>query len=28
VRDDEVISAATKANVALFFTGVRHFSHA
>jgi phosphoribosylaminoimidazolecarboxamide formyltransferase/IMP cyclohydrolase len=28
VRDDEVIAAATKANVALFFTGVRHFSHA
>ena len=28
VRDNEVIEAATKANVAMFFTGVRHFSHA
>ncbi|MGI9131252.1 MAG: bifunctional phosphoribosylaminoimidazolecarboxamide formyltransferase/IMP cyclohydrolase [Candidatus Nanopelagicaceae bacterium] len=28
VRDAEVIEAATKANVAMFFTGVRHFSHA
>ena len=28
VRDEEVIAAAAKANVALFFTGVRHFSHA
>jgi phosphoribosylaminoimidazolecarboxamide formyltransferase/IMP cyclohydrolase len=28
VRDAEVIEAAKAANVALFFTGVRHFSHA
>ena len=28
VRDEEVIAAAKAANVALFFTGVRHFSHA
>ncbi len=28
VRDEEVIAAAAQANVALFFTGVRHFSHA
>ena len=28
VRDGEVIAAAEQANVALFFTGVRHFSHA
>jgi phosphoribosylaminoimidazolecarboxamide formyltransferase/IMP cyclohydrolase len=28
VRDNEVIEAAAKANVAMFFTGVRHFSHA
>ena len=28
VRDDEVIAAAQKAGVAMFFTGVRHFSHA
>lgn len=28
VRDDEVISAAQAAGVAMFFTGVRHFSHA
>ena len=28
VRDAEVIAAAEKANVAMFFTGVRHFSHA
>jgi phosphoribosylaminoimidazolecarboxamide formyltransferase/IMP cyclohydrolase len=28
VRDGEVIAAAEQANVAMFFTGVRHFSHA
>ena len=28
VRDEEVIAAAQKAGVAMFFTGVRHFSHA
>ena len=28
VRDEEVIQAAKSANVAMFFTGVRHFSHA
>lgn len=28
VRDAEVIEAAKAANVAMFFTGVRHFSHA
>ncbi len=28
VRDEEVIAAAQKAGVALFFTGTRHFSHA
>ena len=28
VRDGEVIEAAKSANVAMFFTGVRHFSHA
>lgn len=28
VRDDEVIEACDKAGVALYFTGVRHFSHA
>ena len=28
VRDEEVIAAAKAANVAMFFTGVRHFSHA
>lgn len=28
VRDDEVIAAAEKAGVAMFFTGTRHFSHA
>ncbi len=28
VRDEEVIAAAHKAGVAMFFTGVRHFSHA
>ena len=27
-RDEEVISAANKAGIAMFFTGVRHFSHA
>jgi len=28
VRDEEVIEAAKAANIAMFFTGVRHFSHA
>ncbi len=28
VRDDEVIAAAKAAGIAMFFTGVRHFSHA
>ncbi len=28
VRDEEVIAAAAAAGVAMFFTGVRHFSHA
>ena len=28
VRDAEVIEAAKAANIAMFFTGVRHFSHA
>lgn len=28
VRDEEVIAAAEKASVAMFFTGTRHFSHA
>lgn len=28
VRDEEVIAAAHKAGVAMFFTGTRHFSHA
>ena len=28
VRDEEVIAAATKAGIAMFFTGTRHFSHA
>lgn len=28
VRDEEVIAAAKNANIPLFFTGVRHFSHA
>jgi phosphoribosylaminoimidazolecarboxamide formyltransferase/IMP cyclohydrolase len=28
VRDEEVIAAANQAGVAMFFTGVRHFSHA
>jgi len=27
VRDEAVIAAATKAGIAMFFTGVRHFSH-
>jgi phosphoribosylaminoimidazolecarboxamide formyltransferase/IMP cyclohydrolase len=27
VRDDEVIAAADEANIALVFTGVRHFRH-
>ena len=27
LRDDEVISAATKAGIAMFFTGERHFFH-
>lgn len=27
VRDDEVIAAADRAGIAMFFTGVRHFSH-
>jgi phosphoribosylaminoimidazolecarboxamide formyltransferase/IMP cyclohydrolase len=28
VRDEEVIAAAKSANVAMFFTSTRHFSHA
>lgn len=28
VRDEEVIAAAHKAGIAMFFTGTRHFSHA
>jgi phosphoribosylaminoimidazolecarboxamide formyltransferase/IMP cyclohydrolase len=28
VRDEEVVAAANKAGVAMFFTGTRHFSHA
>ena len=28
VRDEEVIAAARAANIPMFFTGVRHFSHA
>jgi len=28
VRDEEVIAAANKADIAMFFAGVRHFSHA
>jgi len=28
VRDDEIIAAAQSANVVMFFTGTRHFSHA
>lgn len=27
VRDDEVIAAANKAGVSMYFTGIRHFSH-
>jgi phosphoribosylaminoimidazolecarboxamide formyltransferase/IMP cyclohydrolase len=27
MRDDEVIEAANRLNVALVFTGVRHFKH-
>jgi phosphoribosylaminoimidazolecarboxamide formyltransferase/IMP cyclohydrolase len=27
VRDDEVVAAATKAGVSLYFTGARHFFH-
>ena len=27
VRDEEIIAAAKKANIPLFFTGIRHFSH-
>jgi phosphoribosylaminoimidazolecarboxamide formyltransferase/IMP cyclohydrolase len=27
LRDDEVISAAAKAGIAMFFTGERHFFH-
>jgi len=27
VRDEEVIAAAKAANIPMFFTGVRHFSH-
>jgi hypothetical protein len=28
VRDEEVIAAAQKGGIAMFFTGTRHFSHA
>ena len=28
IRDEEVIAAAVSAGIAMFFTGVRHFSHA
>jgi phosphoribosylaminoimidazolecarboxamide formyltransferase/IMP cyclohydrolase len=28
VRDEEVIAAANKSGIAMFFTGTRHFSHA
>jgi phosphoribosylaminoimidazolecarboxamide formyltransferase/IMP cyclohydrolase len=28
VRDEEVIKAAREANISMYFTGVRHFSHA
>lgn len=28
VRDEEVIAAAREANISMYFTGVRHFSHA
>jgi phosphoribosylaminoimidazolecarboxamide formyltransferase/IMP cyclohydrolase len=27
VRDDEVIAAATRADLTMYFTGVRHFFH-
>ena len=27
IRDDEVIEAADEANVAMIFTGMRHFRH-
>jgi phosphoribosylaminoimidazolecarboxamide formyltransferase/IMP cyclohydrolase len=27
VRDEEVIAAAREANISMYFTGVRHFSH-
>ena len=27
IRDDEVIEAANRLNVAMVFTGVRHFRH-
>ncbi len=27
IRDKEIIAAATAANIALLFTGVRHFWH-
>jgi phosphoribosylaminoimidazolecarboxamide formyltransferase/IMP cyclohydrolase len=27
IRDDEVIAAANEANIAMMFTGMRHFRH-
>jgi phosphoribosylaminoimidazolecarboxamide formyltransferase/IMP cyclohydrolase len=27
MRDDEVIAAADEANIAMVFTGIRHFRH-
>ena len=27
IRDQEVINAANKAKIKMFFTGVRHFNH-
>ena len=27
IRDDDVIEAANKANIAMVFTGIRHFNH-
>jgi phosphoribosylaminoimidazolecarboxamide formyltransferase/IMP cyclohydrolase len=27
IRDDEVIEAANEANIAMVFTGIRHFRH-
>ena len=27
IRDEEVITAANEANIAMVFTGIRHFSH-